>query len=80
MGPPKINYNSNNILLVVNQQGKIRQLFTPFNVKVLQDTEHFKENSWVVVEEIKQHPQYILLYRVFNHWWPYFIFKLDVRF
>ena len=80
MDPPKINYVNKNTLFVINHKGKIRQLFTPFNVQVLQATEHFKENSWVVVEEIRQHPQHILLYRVINHWWPYFIFKLDVRF
>lgn len=80
MDPPKINYVSNNSLMVVNKQGLIRQLFVPFHVQVLQDTEHFKEKSWVVVEEVKPHPQFILLYRVINNWWPYFVFRLDVRF
>ncbi len=80
MDPPKINYLNNNTLMVINPKGKIRQLFTPFNLQVLQGTNHFKENSWVVVEEIRQHPQHILLYRVINHWWPYYIFRLDVRF
>jgi len=67
-------------LLVVTVKGQMRQLFTPFNVQVLQDTEHFKQNSWVVVEEIRQHPQYMLIYRVFNHWWPYYLFKIEVKF
>ena len=80
MDPPKFTFVNKNTLFVINHKGKIRQLFTPFNVQALQTTEHFKENSWVVVEEIIQHPQHILLYRVINHWWPYFIFKLDVRF
>jgi hypothetical protein len=80
MDPPNINFISNNSIIVINHTGKIRQLFTPFKVQVLQDTNHFKEKSWVVVEEIIQHPQHILLYRVINSWWPYFIFKLDVRF
>jgi len=80
MDPPHFTFVNNNSLMVINPNGKIRQLFTPFNVQVLQNTEHFKENSWVVVEEIRQHPQHILLYRVINHWWPYFIFRLDVRF
>jgi hypothetical protein len=80
MDSPKFTFVNNNTLIVINQKGKMRQLFTPFHVQVLQDTAHFKENSWVVVEEIRQHPQHILLYRVINHWWPYFIFKLDVRF
>jgi hypothetical protein len=80
MDPPKINYISKNSIMVVNKQGSIRQLFTPFKVQALQNTNHFKEKSWVIVEEIIQHPQHILLYRVINNWWPYFIFKLDVRF
>jgi hypothetical protein len=80
MDPPKFTFVNNNTLMVINTKGKIRQLFTPFNVQVLQDTEHFKEKSWVVVEEIKQHSQHILLYRVINNWWPYYIFRLDVRF
>ena len=80
MDPPKFTFVNNNTLIVINQKGKMRQLFTPFNVQVLQDTEHFKENSWVVVEEIIQHPQHILIYRVINQWWPYYIFKIDVKF
>jgi hypothetical protein len=80
MDPPNTNYVCNNSILVVNRHGILRQLFTPFNVQVLQNTEHFKENSWVVVEEIRQHPQHILLYRVINNWWPYYVFRLDVRF
>jgi hypothetical protein len=80
MDPPQINYIYNNCLLVVNPQGKMRQLFTPFKVQVLYDTSHFKEKSWVFVEEVKSHPQYILLYRVINHWWPYYVFRIDVRF
>ena len=80
MDPPQFTFVNKNTLFLINHKGKIRQLFTPFNVQALQNTEHFKENSWVVVEEIIQHPQHILLYRVINHWWPYFIFKLDVRF
>ena len=67
-------------LLVITVKGQMRQLFVPFNVQVLRDTAYFKENSWVVVEEIRQHSQHILIYRVINQWWPYFIFRLDVRF
>ena len=80
MDPTKINYVNNNTLIVINQNGKIRQLFTPFKVQALQDTNHFKEKSWVIVEEIIQHPQHILLYRVINNWWSYYFFRPDVRF
>jgi hypothetical protein len=80
MDPPQFTFVNNNTLMVINTKGKMRQLFTPFHVQVLQDTEHFKEKSWVVVEEVKSHPHYILLYRVINHWWPYYVFRIDVRF
>ena len=80
MDPPKFTFVNNNTLFVINSKGKMRQLFTPFNVQVLQETEHFKENSWVVVEEIRQHQKHIIIYRVINHWWPYYLFKIDVKF
>ena len=80
MDPPKINYVNNNSIMVVNKHGLLRQLFTPFHAQVILETEDFNENSWVVVEEVKPHPQFILLYRVINYWYPYFVFKLDVRF
>lgn len=80
MDPPKHTFVNNKSLMVINSQGKIRQLFIPFKVQVIKDTDHFKENSWVVVEEVKSHPQFILLYRVINQWWPYFIFKIEVKF
>jgi hypothetical protein len=70
MDPPKNNYISKNSIMLVNKQGSMRQLFTPFKVQVLQDTNHFKEKSWVIVEEIIQYLQHILMYRVINNWWP----------
>ena len=80
MDPPQINYINHNSILIINPKGKIRQLFTPFKVQLINDTSILKKSSWVVVEEIRQHPKHLLIYRVINHWWPYFIFKLDVRF
>ena len=49
MDPPKINYVNNNKLIVINQNGKIRQLFTPFKVQVSQESNHSNEKSWVIV-------------------------------
>ena len=64
MVPPKFAFVNNNTLMVIKSKGKISKLFTPFNLHVLNETEHFKEISWVVVEEIRQHLQHILLHRV----------------
>ena len=45
MDPPKFTFVNNNTLFVINSKGKMRQLYTPFNVYVLPDTEYFNKNS-----------------------------------
>ena len=80
MDPPKINFIHNNCLLVINQRGAMRQLFTPFRVKVKVARAHFKLDSWVVVEEVREHEQFIIIYRIGNHWWPFNIFQLIVAY
>ena len=45
MHQPKFTFVNNNTLFVINTKGKMRQLFTPFNEQVLQETEHFNKYS-----------------------------------
>ena len=45
MDPPKINYVDPNRIMVINPTGKIRQLFVPFKVQVLEDTDILKKNQ-----------------------------------
>jgi hypothetical protein len=80
MDPPKINYLNSNTLMVINTAGKMRQLFTPFKVQVLQDTFTLKKNSWVIVEEISPHDTLKLIYRIGTHWWKYDVFRINVKF
>jgi hypothetical protein len=80
MDPPKINYISNNSIMVVNNYGCIRQLFVPFRVQVIHATDSLVKDAYVVVEEVQQHDKYLLLYRIANKWWPYYVFKLSVEF
>ena len=80
MDPPKINYINNNSIMVINNYGYIRQLFVPFKVQVLQATSKLVKDAYVVVEEVQQHDKYLLLYRIANKWWPYYVFKLSVEF
>ena len=80
MDPPKINYVSNNSIMVINNYGSIRQLFVPFKVQVILATSTLVKDAYVVVEEVQQHDKYLLLYRIANKWWPYYVFKLSVEF
>ncbi len=80
MDPPKLNFVDYNCILIINPTGKMRQLFVPFKVQLLYDTKVLKKGTWVVVEEIESHRDYKLLYRVTDHWWPYYLFKIGAVF
>jgi hypothetical protein len=52
-----ISYGSANSILLVNGLGRIRQLYTPFRVKVTEDVEGLKQGTFVYVEEVVSDPQ-----------------------
>jgi hypothetical protein len=80
MDPPQITYIDHNSILVINPMGKIRQIFVPFRVQVMQDTTILKIHTWVYIEEVMPHDQHKLLYRVTSNWWPYNIFRIQIHF
>lgn len=80
MDPPKINYVTNNSIMVINNYGSIRQLFVPFKVQVKHATASLVKDAYVIVEEVQQNDKYLLLYRIANKWWPYYVFNLSVEF
>ena len=80
MDPPQISYVDYNSILIINPKGKMRQLFVPFRVQVIQDTNTLKRNTWVFVEEVQAHDQHKMLYRVISLWWPYHLFRIQVNF
>ena len=80
MDPPKINYINNNSIMVINNRGSMRQLFVPFRAQVVKDTPTLIKKTWVVVEEVRQHNKYLLIYRIAKTWWPYYAFRLSVEF
>lgn len=55
MDLPKINYVSNNSIMVITNYGYIRQLFVPFKAKVILPTASLVKDAYVVVEEVQQH-------------------------
>ena len=80
MNPPQINYINHNSILIINPKGKIRQLFTPFKVQLINDTSILKKKSWVMVEEVQPHKEYKMVYRITKHWWPFDLFKIAATF
>ena len=80
MKESKIDYVSNNCIVVVNPNGKMRQLFVPFRVQALYTTSTVIKNSWVIVEEVQAHEQHKLLYKICGNWWKYDLFRLSAVF
>ena len=78
--PPQINYVDHNSILIINPRGKMRQLYVPFRVQVVQNTSILKIHTWVWVEEVMPNDQDKLLYRITTHWWPYHIFRIQIQF
>ncbi len=80
MGPPKIKYYDPNSVIVINSNGRMRQVFTPFKAQVVETNSAFELNSWVYIEEVQPHEKHRIIYRIGNQWWPYYTFKLIVKF
>lgn len=80
MDPPQINYINHNSILIINPKGKIRQLFTPFKVQLINDISILKKNSWVVVDLVKASPSYKLMFRIGSKWYPYHLFRITIKF
>lgn len=73
-------YFDSKSILLVNHNGKMRQLFVPFSVQSLHKTSAFPKNAWLYVEEVKPDPKYRLLYCITDLWYPYYHFKLSLNF
>jgi len=80
MDSSQIDYVDSNSILVINPAGRIRQLYVPFRVQVLQNTSTLRKNTWVFVEEVRPHPAHKMLYRITKAWWQYDLFRLQVNF
>ncbi len=77
---PHLNFVDYNSLLIINPAGKMRQLFVPFKVQLLQDTGKLKKDTWMTVEEIDSHKDYKILYRIASSWFPYYLFRISAVF
>lgn len=70
MDPPQINYINHNSIMVITHSGRIRQLFTPFRVQCILPVGSIKPLTWVYVEQVLPHRQELIIYPVFDQWYP----------
>ena len=63
-------------LLVVTQGGKLRKLFVPIAVKCLRDIEILKQGCTIYVEEVAEHHQHKIIYRILGSWYPHRYFRV----
>ena len=47
-----VTYGSSDSILLVNAMGRIRQLYTPFRVKVIEEMDGLTVGAYVYVEEV----------------------------
>jgi hypothetical protein len=71
----KLDYVGSNSLLVVNPSGKLRRLFVPIAVKCVTEINIIRKGSTVFIEEIAEHYQHKIIYRVLGKWYPHKYFK-----
>jgi hypothetical protein len=73
-----LQYLSNNCLLVINQQGKIRQLFTPFLVTAINRVSTRKRTF--IVEEVLSISKGELVYVINGSRYQYSQFQITINF
>ena len=72
----KLFYLSPSTLLVINSMGRVRELHTPFRVICSQPIGTIHSQTSVFVEDVSEHHEFIILYRIFDKWYPYKYFLL----
>jgi hypothetical protein len=65
-------------LLIINNKGRIKVLYTPFKVKVINAVGRFPLNLWLWVDEVRSNNQDQLLFIVFNEAYIYSHFQIPI--
>ena len=72
-----VSYGSYDSILVVNEQGNIRQVYTPFRVYMMNDK---GQKQIYFVEEVKSTPDDKLIYMICNQAYYHHYFMVDIHF
>jgi hypothetical protein len=77
MDPPQqVIFHNSRCLFVVSNKGEMKRLYAPIKVKSITPLENMPVNSTLYIEEIQSHNKYLLIYRIFTHWYPYSCFRI----
>jgi hypothetical protein len=74
-----VKYQDPKSILVVNPQGHMRHLFTPFRVKCIEPLEQIPVGAFVFVDAVFLHRKYLLLYWVNQRLVPYHHFTFEIK-
>lgn len=67
-------------LLVINQHGKIRRIYTPFKVLAIASIGTITKNTWVFVQKIALNEKHQLLYLINDEQYLYESFRIYINF
>lgn len=67
-------------LLVINENGKIRRLYTPFRVLAIESINTIKKGSWVYVEKILVNEKHQLVFEINGEGYLYDLFRIYIKF
>lgn len=73
---PNISKYDTYSLMLINQKGRLRRLYTPFRVQAINQSEIIHPEHIVYVTAVIRDEQAKLLYRILNKWIPYNQFQL----
>jgi hypothetical protein len=67
----EIKYLNPHILLIINSHGSIRELCTPFRVVFIHPIGGIHSQSSVFVEVVIPYEHHLIVYKIFEKWYPY---------
>lgn len=78
--PLRLKYVTDGCLLLINQKGRIRVLYTPFRVQTIKDSFGIPENTWVYVEAVFEHQEFIIAYLINGIIHPFKNFQINISY
>lgn len=76
----QLQFDGTNSLLVINKDGKIRTLYTPFRVMCIEKIDSLFPNMWVYVEEVAESKNHQILFLIGNKQYSHKHFHIIIHF
>jgi len=78
--PKNILFYDSYSVLVINNKGRIRRLYTPFRIFCIEAIDHIQQNTSLYADEVFEDPDDILLYKINGNLYPYYHFTIQINF